>query len=550
MISTGAAVGIALAVILLSLLLSLIFFILYLKNKYLGYLPISTESVAFDRETYADGEYRFDGNRDIEYLLTLCEKLRLFVLAAPGPYICAETQGGGIPLWLLQKRDIRIRHASSTFFRSYDARYTDYCRQWYSHILPILARHQITENTNGCVLALQIENEMFENLKFFPIGCHDDMRYLCRAARDLGMTVPFFTNDAFEMGSFNPKPSSTSPSSSSSSSSSTRKPFGIDLYGFDKYVIFVPVSTVTANILGTSSQSIGTWPEWSPSTFSSAVDKMEQTVRSFGGGASQSPIFIAELQGGWFNHYTVKHTYDHIYDFYGEGYTRMVLDSVAAQGVTMLSYYMFYGGTNWGTIGDPDVYTSYDYSTCIREYGFLSGRARHLRLGLSFLRSFSPYISQTDLIKSNASSSLSIRVVGMEKVLNRRRRCIKPASNGNGAVEFAFLRNFSKERKSEITIEVARGGRKLNIAGSKDSFTMKCTLPYKTSFIALGNYTPPTTTLRLIFASCPIHLRTYISKCNAEVWFIQNDDRINGEIAFEGAVSVDGTMDASVRTVE
>jgi heme/copper-type cytochrome/quinol oxidase subunit 2 len=41
------------------------------------------------------GEYHFDGNRDIEYLMNLCEELELFVLAAPGPYICAETQAGG-----------------------------------------------------------------------------------------------------------------------------------------------------------------------------------------------------------------------------------------------------------------------------------------------------------------------------------------------------------------------------------------------------------------------------------------------------------------------
>jgi hypothetical protein len=33
--------------------------------------------------------YIFDGNRDVEYLLTICEELELFVLACPGPYICA-----------------------------------------------------------------------------------------------------------------------------------------------------------------------------------------------------------------------------------------------------------------------------------------------------------------------------------------------------------------------------------------------------------------------------------------------------------------------------
>ena len=64
-------------------------------------------------------------------------------------------------------------------------------------------------------------------------------------------------------------------------------------------------------------------------------------------------MFIPELQGGWFNHYQLGHTYDAIYDFYGDNYTKVVVDSVLAQGVSAVSIYMIYGGTNWGTIGDP-----------------------------------------------------------------------------------------------------------------------------------------------------------------------------------------------------
>src|SRR4051794_30146495 len=51
-----------------------------------------------------EGIYKFDDNRDIDYLLDLCEKLGLYVLAAPGPYICAETQVGGFPTWLAAKK--------------------------------------------------------------------------------------------------------------------------------------------------------------------------------------------------------------------------------------------------------------------------------------------------------------------------------------------------------------------------------------------------------------------------------------------------------------
>ena len=64
-------------------------------------------------------------------------------------------------------------------------------------------------------------------------------------------------------------------------------------------------------------------------------------------------MFLPEMQGGWFNHYQLQHTYDQIYDFYGEHLTRILFETSLAQGVTALGVYIPYGGTNWGTLGDP-----------------------------------------------------------------------------------------------------------------------------------------------------------------------------------------------------
>lgn len=122
------------------------------------------------------------------------------MLVAPGPYLCAETQAGGLPLWLIAK-NIRIRHSISNFLRSFDPEYSKYSLEWYRHILPIFEKHQVTFKSNGCILALQIENEYFENL-YVPLGLADEMRLLAKAARDLGITVPFFTNDGWEAGSY------------------------------------------------------------------------------------------------------------------------------------------------------------------------------------------------------------------------------------------------------------------------------------------------------------------------------------------------------------
>lgn len=186
----------------------------------------------------SEGVYHFDGNRDIDYLLTLCSRLGILVLAAPGPYICAETQAGGFPTWLIAKRHLRIRHNKYMLWKVYDPEFVQYETEWYKEVLGIIAKHQVTnkqgdDGTKGCVIGVQIENELFELMAgLLPIGLHDQMRALAKAARDFGITVPLFSNDGFEEGSWVPKPLLDEVPGSFW----TKKKFGLDWYGFDKYI--------------------------------------------------------------------------------------------------------------------------------------------------------------------------------------------------------------------------------------------------------------------------------------------------------------------------
>jgi len=244
--------------------------------------------------------------RDIEYLLNLCESLGLWVIAAPGPYVCAESSGGGFPTWLIAKRGVRIRHQLAAFVKLYDARFMAYCEEWFRHIIPLLAAHELTTNVravlmragagepwltapdapayclafpgywqpHGCIVACQIENEMLESnvttmLRF------DFARYireLAQMARRHGCTVPLLHNDPMLSASFVPGIGGN----------------GMDLYAFDQYITHPPVRNV-----GKSS--------WSQTEFAQAIDSIERTVRGYGGGATTGPIIVAELQGGWFN---------------------------------------------------------------------------------------------------------------------------------------------------------------------------------------------------------------------------------------------------------
>ena len=123
------------------------------------------------------GTFDFSGDRDISLFLKICAENNLFVIARPGPYICSEWDGGGLPSWVICDTDIRQN----------DKMYLGQVAGWFDHILPMIARHQ--SNESGSVILLQLENE----LDFFD--CEDVEGYIARLrdmALDNGITVPLF----------------------------------------------------------------------------------------------------------------------------------------------------------------------------------------------------------------------------------------------------------------------------------------------------------------------------------------------------------------------
>ena len=120
----------------------------------------------------------------------------------------------------------------------------------------------------------QIENELLPMpfISILPFNYDRYMRELSLMARRAGCTVPLFHNDPMLLGNFIPGKGS----------------HGMDIYSFDRYIVFPPVRE-QANA------------KWKDEVFTKGIDHTEVTARSFGGGQATAPIFVAELQGGWFH---------------------------------------------------------------------------------------------------------------------------------------------------------------------------------------------------------------------------------------------------------
>ena len=142
----------------------------------------------------APGIWDFSENRDVYAFLELAKIHGLFVIARPGPYICSEWDGGGLPAWLA---------ADGVSVRQDDEEFLKRIGTWYDHILPVLEPFQISRG--GTVLCMQIENE----LDFFD--CKSPVSYmekLMSMAASHGIDIPLFyccgQNDLLRAGGLTP----------------------------------------------------------------------------------------------------------------------------------------------------------------------------------------------------------------------------------------------------------------------------------------------------------------------------------------------------------
>ena len=62
-----------------------------------------------------EGQFDFSDNNDVAAFCKLAQKNGMYVIVRLGPYVCAEWEMGGLPWWLLKKKDIRLREQDPYF---------------------------------------------------------------------------------------------------------------------------------------------------------------------------------------------------------------------------------------------------------------------------------------------------------------------------------------------------------------------------------------------------------------------------------------------------
>ena len=96
-----------------------------------------------------EGQFDFTGNNDVAEFCRLAQKNGLYVIVRPGPYVCAEWEMGGLPWWLLKKKDIRLRERDPYFME----RVKIFEEKVGEQLRPL------TIQRGGPIIMMQVENE-------------------------------------------------------------------------------------------------------------------------------------------------------------------------------------------------------------------------------------------------------------------------------------------------------------------------------------------------------------------------------------------------------
>jgi len=93
--------------------------------------------------------FDFTGQNDLREFVKLCQANDMKVILRPGPYVCAEWEMGGLPWWLLKKKDIRLRESDPWFLERVDKFQKEVAEQV----------GDLTVTDGGPIIMVQVENE-------------------------------------------------------------------------------------------------------------------------------------------------------------------------------------------------------------------------------------------------------------------------------------------------------------------------------------------------------------------------------------------------------
>lgn len=233
-----------------------------------------------------------------------------------------------------------------------------------------IAKAQITNG--GPVILYQPENEYTKGCCGEKFPDPDYMQYVIDQARDAGIVVPMINNDASPDGHNAPDTGKGA----------------TDIYGHDSYPLGFDCANPTV------------WPEGNlPTNFWTLHEEQSPTT----------PYSLVEFQAGAYDPWGGP-GFAACADLLNHEFERVFYKNNFSFRVAIFNLYMIFGGTNWGNLGHPGGYTSYDYGSAQSETRNISReKYSELKLFGNFVKVSPSYLlatpgNQTTSAYTNTSS--------------------------------------------------------------------------------------------------------------------------------------------------
>ena len=284
-----------------------------------------------------EGEFDFTGNNDVAEFCRLAQKNGMYVIVRPGPYVCAEWEMGGLPWWLLKKKDIKLRERDPYFME----RVKIFEEKVGEQLRPL------TIQNGGPIIMIQVENEY---------GSYGEDKPYVSEIRDCLRKIY----------SLSPSPSPVGRGTKNATPGAS--PYG----GEDGGGLLLFQCDWSSNFEKNGLDDL-TWTM----NFGTGAN-IDDQFRRLGELRPNAPKMCSEFWSGWFDKWGARHETRPAKDMV-DG-----MDEMLSKGISF-SLYMTHGGTSFGHWAGanspgfaPDV-TSYDYDAPINEWGLATPKFWELR---------------------------------------------------------------------------------------------------------------------------------------------------------------------------
>ncbi|GAB4853797.1 Beta-galactosidase 1 [Ancistrocladus abbreviatus] len=320
-----------------------------------GGLDVIQTYVFWNGHEPSPGKYYFEGRYDLVKFIKLVQEAGLYIHLRIGPYVCAEWNFGGFPVWL--------KYVPGIEFRTDNGPFKEKMQGFTQMIVNMMKSQKLFESQGGPIIMSQIENE------FGPVEW------------DIGAPGKAYTKWAARM-------------------------------------------------------AVGLQPgvPWVMCKQDDAPDPVINTCNAFycedfTPNKNYKPKMWTENWTGWYTKFGGAVPYRPVED---------IAFSVARfiqKGGSFVNYYMYHGGTNFGTTAGRFVATSYDYDAPIDEYGLLrQPKYSHLMYLHRAIKMCEPALVSADPTVATLGSNQESHVF----------------SSSSGACA-AFLANYDTKSSAKVT---------------------------------------------------------------------------------------------------